>query len=168
MTFSCPQILPKNQTNEFVVVIKTNSFVRFLGEFEDTKSPFEIIWPLGGLKNSIKHVAKLSFRWRGVFKEKRWTATRNCWKLNRARLTVESQRKFANTFAEMSFASLKQAFSLLMIKFTQIQYWTNVGWLVWWFQANSAIPIVLMSSFAKVLQENLLVLKVNKPINWFK
>ena len=67
----------------------------------------------------------------------------------------------------MSFASLKQAFSLLMIKFTQIQYWTNVGWLVWWFQANSAIPIVLMSSFAKVLQENLLVLKVSKPINCF-
>ena len=23
------------------VVVKTNSFVRFLGEFEDTKSPFE-------------------------------------------------------------------------------------------------------------------------------
>ena len=37
---------PKKQTNEFVVVVKTNSFVRFLGEFEDTKSPFEIIWPL--------------------------------------------------------------------------------------------------------------------------
>ena len=123
-----------------------------------------MVW-INCLKNSIKHVSKLSFRWRGVLKEKRWTATRNCWKLNRARLTVESQRKFANTFAEMSFASLKQAFSLLMIKFTQIQYWTNVGWLVWWFQANSAIPIVLMSSFAKVLQENLLVLKVSKPIN---
>ena len=30
--------------NEFVVVVKT--FVHFLGEFEDTKSPFEIIWPL--------------------------------------------------------------------------------------------------------------------------
>ena len=37
---------PKKRTNEFVVVVKTNSFVRFLGEFEDTKSPFEIIWPL--------------------------------------------------------------------------------------------------------------------------
>ena len=32
--------------NEFVVVVKTNSFVHFLGEFEDTKSPFEIISPL--------------------------------------------------------------------------------------------------------------------------
>ena len=38
---------PKKRTNEFVVVVKTNLFVRFLGEFEDTKSPFEIIWPLG-------------------------------------------------------------------------------------------------------------------------
>ena len=33
----------QKRTNEFVVVVKTNSFVRFLGEFEDTKSPFEII-----------------------------------------------------------------------------------------------------------------------------
>ena len=32
--------------NKFVIVVKTISFVRFLGEFEDTKSPFEIIWPL--------------------------------------------------------------------------------------------------------------------------
>ena len=37
---------PKKRTNEFVVVVKTNSFVRFLGEFEDTKSPFKIIGPL--------------------------------------------------------------------------------------------------------------------------
>ena len=34
---------PKKQTNEFIVVVKTNLFVRFLGEFEGTKSPFEII-----------------------------------------------------------------------------------------------------------------------------
>ena len=26
--------------------VKTNSFVRFLGGFDDTKSPFKIIWPL--------------------------------------------------------------------------------------------------------------------------
>ena len=37
---------PKKRMNEFDVVVKTNSFVRFLGEFEETKSPFEIIWPL--------------------------------------------------------------------------------------------------------------------------
>ena len=37
---------PKKQTNEFVFTTTTKSFVRFLGEFEDTKSPFEIIWPL--------------------------------------------------------------------------------------------------------------------------
>ena len=35
--------LYQTQTNEFVVVVETNWFVRFLGEFEDTKSPFEII-----------------------------------------------------------------------------------------------------------------------------
>ena len=39
------------KTNEFDVVVKTNSFVCFLGEFED--SPFEIIWPL----NQGTHVA---------------------------------------------------------------------------------------------------------------
>ena len=37
---------PKNRTNEFVAVVKRNSFVRFLGEFKDTKRAFEIIWPL--------------------------------------------------------------------------------------------------------------------------
>ena len=36
----------KKRINEFVIVVKTNSFVCFLGEFEDTKCPFEIIWPL--------------------------------------------------------------------------------------------------------------------------
>ena len=38
--------LSQKRTNEFVVVVKTDSFFRFLGEFEDTKSPFEIIGPL--------------------------------------------------------------------------------------------------------------------------
>ena len=37
---------PKKRTNKFVFTTMTNSFVRFLGEFEETKSPFEIIWPL--------------------------------------------------------------------------------------------------------------------------
>ena len=40
--FGVLEFFPK-QMNEFFVVVKTNSFVRFLGEFEDTKSPFEII-----------------------------------------------------------------------------------------------------------------------------
>ena len=31
---------PKKRTNEFVFTITTNSFVRFLGEFEDTKKSF--------------------------------------------------------------------------------------------------------------------------------
>ena len=41
-----PSNSPKTWKNEFVVVGNTNLFVRFLEAFEDTKSPFEIIWPL--------------------------------------------------------------------------------------------------------------------------
>ena len=33
----------QKRTNKFVLVVKTNSFVCLLGEFEDVKSPFEII-----------------------------------------------------------------------------------------------------------------------------
>ena len=42
----------KRQTNSFLVLLgkKTNSFVRFLEESEDTKSRFEIIWPLAKFK----------------------------------------------------------------------------------------------------------------------
>ena len=40
-------ISPKGQ---IILKVKTNSFVRFLGEFEDTKSLFEIIWPLAASK----------------------------------------------------------------------------------------------------------------------
>ena len=54
-----PWFLPKHERTNSVFfasrnavwVQKTNSFVRFLGEFEDTKSPFEIIWPLDGRKS---------------------------------------------------------------------------------------------------------------------
>ena len=42
-TFWCHRILQKQQMNEFVIVVKTNTFVRFLGEFEDTQSTFVII-----------------------------------------------------------------------------------------------------------------------------
>ena len=45
---------PKKQMNEFVVVVNTNLFIHFLGEFEDTKSPFEIIWPLDGAEFWIR------------------------------------------------------------------------------------------------------------------
>ena len=36
------------KTIEWIVklIVKPNSFVHFLGKFQDTKSPFEIIWPL--------------------------------------------------------------------------------------------------------------------------
>ena len=34
---------PKKQTNEFVAVVKTFSFVHFLGESKNTRSHFEII-----------------------------------------------------------------------------------------------------------------------------
>ena len=30
-----------------IIVVKSNSFVRFLEEIEDIKTPFEINWPLG-------------------------------------------------------------------------------------------------------------------------
>ena len=36
----------KRTNNKFIVVVKTNSFIRFLGKFKDTKSPFETIWRL--------------------------------------------------------------------------------------------------------------------------
>ena len=38
--------IPEFSQKRFVVVVKTNSFIRFWGEFEDTKSPLDIIWPL--------------------------------------------------------------------------------------------------------------------------
>ena len=33
----------KNQSYDYIALVKTNSFICFLEEFEDTKSPFEII-----------------------------------------------------------------------------------------------------------------------------
>ena len=39
-------MLIKKGTNQFIFTTATNLFVRFLGEFEDTISSFEIIWPL--------------------------------------------------------------------------------------------------------------------------
>ena len=56
---------PKKWTNEFVVVVKTNLFVRFLGGFEDTKSPFEIIWPLSKCQNHKEDAANFC----GLLKE---------------------------------------------------------------------------------------------------
>ena len=44
-----PRIVPKNeQTNSFLVLLskKTKFVCSFLEESEDTKSRFEIIWPL--------------------------------------------------------------------------------------------------------------------------
>ena len=36
----------ENKSTEGIIVVKLNSFVRFLEEIEDTKKHFEIIWPL--------------------------------------------------------------------------------------------------------------------------
>ena len=59
---------PKKQTNEFLFTTTTKSFIRFLGEFEDTKNPFEITWPLQitmVLQNLFQPtVIKLSDAWR--------------------------------------------------------------------------------------------------------
>ena len=47
---------------KIVIVVKTNSLVRFLGEFEDTKTPFEIIGPLGKW-----HHMSNSFKFQGLY-----------------------------------------------------------------------------------------------------
>ena len=47
------ELLPnKNKSTWGVIVVKSNSFFRFLEESEDTKSHFEIIWPLQYLKKN--------------------------------------------------------------------------------------------------------------------
>ena len=43
--FWYPRILPK-MSEQIHLYTTANSFVHFLGEFEDTKKSFEIIWPL--------------------------------------------------------------------------------------------------------------------------
>ena len=53
--FCCSQ---KFLNLKFIVVVKMNSFVNFLGEFEETKSPFKIIWPLQSVNDySLKAVS---------------------------------------------------------------------------------------------------------------
>ena len=37
----------ENKSTWGIIVVKSNSFVHFLEEIEDTKNHFEIIWPLG-------------------------------------------------------------------------------------------------------------------------
>ena len=64
----CPADSPKKQTNEFtffakrrfaprnaVWVLKANSFIRFLGESEDTIRHFKINWPLNRAKKLGLH-----------------------------------------------------------------------------------------------------------------
>ena len=46
MSFLCLQFLPKKRTKTRRIVVKTNSFVRFLEEFTAWQFAFEIIWPL--------------------------------------------------------------------------------------------------------------------------
>ena len=46
--FDTLEFLQKNEQNNSIIVLlgkKMNSFVHFLEEFEDSKSPFEINWP---------------------------------------------------------------------------------------------------------------------------
>ena len=74
---------PKKGTNEFVFTTTTNSFVHFLGEFEDTKSPFEIIWPLPSFSDindktqSICSLADSGFYFRLLVS--RWREVYSCW-----------------------------------------------------------------------------------------
>ena len=60
---------PKKRTNKFVIVVKKKLFIPFLGEFEDTKGPFEIIWPLAMSHKSLhyfKPLKMLSETWKSV------------------------------------------------------------------------------------------------------
>ena len=38
----------ENKSTWVIIEVKSNSFVRFLEEIEDTKNPSKIIWPLRG------------------------------------------------------------------------------------------------------------------------
>ena len=58
----------ENKLTWGIIVLKSNSFVRFLEEIEDTKNPFEIIWPLVSQRFS-NYFKGLS--WRGVKKKPR-------------------------------------------------------------------------------------------------
>ena len=44
--FNFLQKTNENKSTWGIIVVKSNSFVRFLEEIEDIKTPFEINWPL--------------------------------------------------------------------------------------------------------------------------
>ena len=50
----------ENKSTWGIIVVKSNSFVRFLEEIEDTKNHFEIIWPLVTI---LKALLSLSVTW---------------------------------------------------------------------------------------------------------
>ena len=75
--------IPEFSQKRFVVVVKTNSFIRFWGEFEDTKSPLDIIWPLvqkicrqggGGVRKPEKN-ADVVYGW-SIYDN--WSVTNEC------------------------------------------------------------------------------------------
>ena len=47
----------KNKSIWGIIVVKSNSFVRFLEEMEDIKTPFEINWPLDIVVKYIKDIS---------------------------------------------------------------------------------------------------------------
>ena len=46
VVFDFLQKTNENKSTWGIILVKSNSFVRFLEEIEDIKNPFEIIWPL--------------------------------------------------------------------------------------------------------------------------
>ena len=75
-------ILPKNErkTKIDLTYIRSNFFVRFLGELRITKSPLEINWPLVELKNFLWFFNPSSFRlffYLAVFQNVRWGTIRS-------------------------------------------------------------------------------------------
>ena len=49
----------KNKLTWGIIVVKSNSFVRFLEEIKDTKNHYEIIWPLEIAQVIRQHFVKL-------------------------------------------------------------------------------------------------------------
>ena len=50
------------QMDEFIIVVKMNSFICFLGEFKNTKSPFKIIWLFAFWQTVVEKYARAKNR----------------------------------------------------------------------------------------------------------
>ena len=70
--FNFLQKTNENKSNWGIIVVKSNSFVRFLEKIEDIKTPFEIYLPLAGLTDKLYKTITLCFcvfctLWKSLF-----------------------------------------------------------------------------------------------------